>query len=244
MDNALYIALTRQQTLRRSMEVVANNVANMSTPGFKAERPLFEPAIERPASHQDGPRKISFVQDWGVLRDFTEGAFNRTGNALDVAISGEGFFAVKSAGETLYTRDGRFSITDQGQLVARDGAAVLDEAGGEITLDPAAGEPIISATGAISQNGAEVARLQVVRFDAPGALSKVGDVRFAANGAAAQAVEAPRLQQGFVEGSNVNGIAEITRSIEIQRAYSSVTRALQQAEELRNTAIDRLGRSS
>lgn len=242
MDNALMVGLSRQLTLRRAMEITANNLANMSTAGFKVERPALEAVQERPARHADGPRPISFVGEWAMVRDFRPGALEVTGRPLDVAIKGDGFFAVQVDGEERYTRDGRFAMDPDGRLTTASGRPVLDEAGGEIVLNPEARPPTIDERGVISQDGAEVARLGVVNFDDLATLEKSGDGLFAAGGAPAQPMDAPRLQQGYAERSNVTPVLEITRMIEIQRAYQSVTRMINTEEDMKRRAVERLGR--
>ena len=123
MDNAILIGLTRQLTLRRALDVTANNIANMSTTGFKLERPLLsEHDAARPARADDGKRDVTFVRDWGFMRDFSPGALEHTARPFDVALAGEGFFSVETAeGETRYTRDGRFALNAEGQLVTAAG---------------------------------------------------------------------------------------------------------------------------
>lgn len=243
MENALHIGLSRQMVLRQAMDVTANNLANLSTAGFKLETLHYETHSERPASHRDGPRGISFVRADAVLRDFSQGPIEATGRPLDLAIEGEGFFAVRAQGADRYTRDGRFSLDPEGRLVTASGASVLDEAGGEIAIDVARGAPRIAADGSIFQGEAEVGRIGVVRFADRGGLEKLGDGLYRAAGPAEPA-EAATLRQGAVEGSNVKPIVEITKMIETARAYESVTRMLQNEEDLRKRAIERLGRAS
>lgn len=241
MDNSLMVGLSRQMTLRRSMEITANNIANMNTPGFKAEALMLEEVQPRRAEMMDGD--ISYVRDWSVARDFRDGAMTRTGRALDVAIQGEGFFALQTDNGVQYTRDGRFVTDASGRLTAQDGAAVLDDAGNEIMLDPYGPAPTITPTGAIMVNGAEIGRIGVSRFENLSALEKAGNSRYAAGeGAAAEPVGIPSLKQGFVEGSNVNSISELTSMMEINRSYQSVSKMIQDTEDLHRKAIGRLGR--
>lgn len=243
MDNALMVGLARQLTLRRAMDVTANNIANMSTAGFRAERPLYAPQSERPATHEDGPRPIQFVQDWSVLRDFTPGAVERTGRPLDVAIETDGFFIVDANGEDRFTRDGRFALDADGRLVTAQGYGVLDDAGGEIFLDLEGPEPVITQNGAVLVEGDEIARIQVVDFEDLSSLEKTGEGLFRTD-ALPEPINEPSLRQGFVESSNVAPILEITRMIEVQRAYESVTRMIKTEEDLKSKAIERLGRTS
>ncbi|MCW5724097.1 MAG: flagellar basal-body rod protein FlgF [Maricaulaceae bacterium] len=244
MDNALMIGLSRQMTLRRAMDVVANNIANASTAGFKAETLLLEGAAAPRAAAEDGPSRLMYVADWGMGRDFGQGALEHTGRAFDLALEGEGFFALQTAdGDTRYTRDGRFRLDSEGRLAAPDGALVLGEGGAPLLME-AGGEPVrISGDGILTQGEAEIGRVAVFRFDAPGALEKTGESRYRApEGAEALAVAEPQVLQGFVERSNVQPILELTRMMEVMRAYESVSRFINQTEELNRKAIERLGR--
>jgi flagellar basal-body rod protein FlgF len=240
MENALLISLSRQMTLRRALDVTANNLANMSTAGFKLERPMLSAhEAERPARAADGGA-IHFVRDWGYARDFTQGQLAPTERPLDVALDGEGFFTVRAGdGETRYTRDGRFTIDAVGQLATAAGHSVLDENGQPITMPADGAPPVIDETGAILAGGGAVARLGVVRFDEQAALEKAGDGTYRSDEAAQPADDA-QVRQGYVEDSNVNPIEEITRLIEVTRAYESVTRMLSSDEDLKRRAIDKL----
>lgn len=242
MDNTMLIGLSRQLTLRREMDITANNIANINTDGFKAERVLLE-SLETPrARHQDGPPRTQFVGEWGMARDFTQGALTATGRPLDLALDGPGFFVVETPAGERFTRDGRFTLNAEGELTAADGARVLDEGGAPVVLDPAAGPVQFSADGALIQNGQPGARLALVVFEGPGLLSKIGDNRFAAPEDAVRLDERPVVRQGFRESSNVRAILEMTRMMEVSRAYQSVTRMIADADELSRKAIERLGR--
>lgn len=243
MDNMMMIGLSQQQVLRRAMDITANNIANVSTAGFKAERLLVEADPFTRARADDGPARLNYVAEWGMGRDFTQGALEQTGRPLDLAITGEGFFVLDTPQGERFTRDGRFSMDAAGTLVAPDGARVLDEGGAPVTIDPEAGPVAISSTGEVTQNGLPAGRIAVMRFDDPGMLSKTGDNRYTApDDAARELVIGEAVRQGFIESSNVRPIMEITSMMEVSRAYTSVTRMLQQADELSRKAIERLGR--
>lgn len=224
------------------MDVAANNMANMSTAGFKSESVLFEPVIRRPASIAERPRTVEFVRDYTIARDFRPGALQRTDNPLDFALAGEGYFTVQTPQGSAYTRDGRFQMDTQGRIVTGDGRPVLDTAGQPITLDLTQGEPLVAKNGSISQNGVTVAQLGIARFDRPGALDKVGDNLWRPTGEAAQVAADPQIVQGMIEGSNVVAVTELTRIMEISRAFESATRLQKQTEDLRGRAIERLAR--
>ena len=242
MDNTLLITLSAQNALRRQMDVAANNMANVSTAGFKSEAVLFEPVIRRPASIKERPTTIEFVRDYTIARDFRPGGLQRTDNALDFAVAGEGYFTVQTGQGVAYTRDGRFQINPEGTIVTGDGRPVLDNLGQPITLDVTAGSPTVSKNGTITQNGVALGQFGIARFARPGALDKIGDNLWRPNAEVAQIAPDPQIVQGMIEGSNVVAVTELTRIMEISRAFESVTRLQKQAEDLRGRAIDRLSR--
>jgi flagellar basal-body rod protein FlgF len=249
MDNAIMIGLSRQMTLRRSMDVVANNIANANTAGFKVESVLLENAPAPTAEHADGPSEIQFVNTWGLGRDFRQGNIEFTGRAFDVAIEGEGFFAVNSNGTEQYTRDGRFRADNQGQLVASDGTPVLDAGTrGPILLDPNATDTRIIDGGVVMQDGQEVGRIGVFEIANLGGLSKEGNGRYIRSGAEPGEDEPAAMfdavvRQGYVESSNVQSIREMTTMMSVMRSYQSVSKFIQQAEDLSQRTIERLGKA-
>jgi flagellar basal-body rod protein FlgF len=243
MENALMIGLSRQLTLRRAMDVTANNIANANTPGFKVESLLLQPQAAQRAHAEDGPNRLLYVENWGVGRDFGQGQMEYTGRPLDLAFEGEGFFAVETAsGDLRYTRDGRFRLDQEGRLAATDGALVLDDVGSPINLDPGAGDISVQG-GVMLQGGREVARLGAYVFDDLGALQKTGDGRYQApDDIDANIADEMNIHQGYIETSNVQQVMELTRMMETMRAYQSVSRFIQQGEELNRKAIERLGK--
>jgi flagellar basal-body rod protein FlgF len=244
MDNTLYVSLTQQMALRRQMDVAANNIANMSTAGFKAESLLTEPERARPARAEERPRDISFVRDWTVLRDFSQGPLQNTGDPFDLAIQGDGFFTVEGPDGPLYTRDGQFTLSPTGEMITREGRRVLSDGGAPIQIAPGGAPPAVGEDGAIRQGANVVGRLGVVAFARPGALEKIGENLWAPRDEPPGPLVDGRVRQGMVEGSNVVAVRELTRIMDISRAYDSATRLQRQAEELRGRAIERLGRVS
>jgi len=249
MDNALMIGLSRQMTLRRSMDIVANNIANANTAGFKVESLLLEAQPAQTAETTDGPSEIQFVNTWGMGRDFRQGELEFTGRTFDLAIEGEGFFAVETANGEQYTRDGRFHRDDIGQLVASDGAPVLDaNTRAPIFLNPNAGEVRIVDGGAILEDGVEVGRIGVFEIANRGEMSKNGNGRYTLPAGAAPedqplAVFDPGIHQGYVESSNVQTVVELTDMMTIMRSYQSVSKFLEETQDLNRRAIERLGKA-
>lgn len=244
MDNATLIGLNAQQSLRRRMDLVANNLANMNTTAFKAEVALNELAVERPSEAIDEPNDIRFTRIDAVQRDMRTGSLKLTGNPLDLALEeANAFFTVQAGGDTFYTRDGSFAMDDLSRLVTREGQVVLDNAGNEIVFDPEGGPAQISENGVIRQGQLDIGQLGIVSFDVPAALEKVGDNLWTPGDQQAAEQLTPKVRQGMLENSNVNAIIEMTRMIEISRAYTSASRLVKDTDELRKNAISTLGKS-
>ncbi|WP_203291981.1 flagellar hook-basal body complex protein [Maricaulis parjimensis] len=250
MDNAIMIGLTRQMTLRRGMDVIANNIANAETAGFKAESLLLENQPARTAESTDGPSDLQYVNTWGMGRDFSQGAMEYTGRTLDLAIEGDGFFAVEANGTEQYTRDGRFHTNELGELTTSDGAIVLDaDTRGPILLDPNAATTTIVDGGAVIQDGVQVGRIGVFEIANRSEMTKEGNGRYTIPASdnpddLPQAMFDPDVRQGYVESSNVQSIIELTDMMSIMRSYQSVSKFLKDAEDLNQRAIERLGRVS
>jgi flagellar basal-body rod protein FlgF len=246
VENAAYIGLSRQMTLRREIDIVANNVANADTTGFKVEQLMLGAEIGQRARNDAIRPGASFVLDNGVGRDFGQGAMKQTGRTLDFAIEGDGaFFAVQDgANGQAYTRDGAFTMDPEGRLTTKQGQAVLG-GGAEIVLDPELGQPTVGADGTITQDGEITGRLSVVRFDTLAVLEKGGDGLYR-NGSNVQPAEAndAKILQGSLEASNVNPLIEITNLVEISRAYESVTRMIENTNDLSRRAVERLGKAA
>lgn len=247
MDNANYVALSRQITLQHAMDITANNLANMNTNGFKFEQLLVNPEYGAPAYDDPIRTPANFAYDNGVGRNFSQGSFQQTGAPLDVAIDGDGaFFSVTTAQGTAYTRNGAFTVNGEGVLMDQDGHTV-DGDGGQITLDPKKGQPAISADGIITQDyqgqTERVGKLAIVRISNMSDLSKNGDGTYSltSNATAVPATDA-RVRQGFLESSNVNPLVEVTRLVSISRAYTQLAAIIEQNNQLNRTAVERLGR--
>jgi flagellar basal-body rod protein FlgF len=251
MENALLIGLSRQMTLERQMDVVANNVANVNTNGFKADKSLFQEFLKSGA-HEDNfvgrDRAVSYVQDSGTFKDFTPGATEQTKNPLDVAVDGGGFLVVQTPAGERYTRDGGLQINNQGQLVTAAGNPVLGNSG-PIVFQPTDHDVSIAADGNITvQEGINRidsvrGKLRVVSFAQAQSLLKEGNNLYAAGagaGAAAQPDTASRVKQGFIEKSNVNSVSEMSHMIEVTRTYTQIANLLQQQSDLHKSAIEKL----
>lgn len=250
MENPYLVGLSRQVALERQMATIANNVANMNTTGFKADKPIFEEFLMPVARTNDfsgRDRLISFVQDRATWHDFGQGPLEQTGNPLDVALEGDAFLVVQTPGGERYTRNGALQINSQGQLVTNDGHLVVGE-NGPITFQPQDQAIMIARDGSVTvregenvQIEAARGRIRIVSFEAPTMLQKQGSSLFVApEGVAPQGAPFAGLRQGVIEKSNVNAVVEMGRMIEVMRTYQSVSTMLQQQGELRRTAIERL----
>lgn len=242
MENALYVGLSQQMVLERQMDMVANNIANMNTNAYRAQRPVFQEFVLEAGRN----KPVSFVLDFGIARDTRAGVMTPTGNPYDMAVNGEGFLSVQTPEGVRYTRNGHFTLDPDGRIVTREGYALLDDGGAEITVnDTTLGTPVISEDGTIAQGDTQIGKVGLVTFDNQQDLRAVGDSLFDAGTAAAQpAPPATRLVQGMVEGSNVQPVVEMTRMIELQRRYQTMQNLLTSDNELQRTAIQRLGKLS
>jgi flagellar basal-body rod protein FlgF len=243
MDNALYVGLSRQMVLRRELDITANNIANADTTGFKVESLMEKTEPSEPAFTLQGPRPVKFVGEDGVARDFGQGALRRTDAPLDAAIQGQGFFQVSSPGGMRFTRDGRFRLDDTGRLVTTAGLPVMDDGGGEIVLDPQQGQVTMAEDGTISQGTTRIAKLGVYNFQTLGTLEKTGDNLYqnTSNQQPQLATDA-KVRQGMLEGSNVNPILEISRMIEVSRAYEQMAQIMDSTAALSKNAVQTLGK--
>jgi flagellar basal-body rod protein FlgF len=246
----LLVGLSRQVTLRRELDVVANNIANINTTGFKANGAVFEEFIGKIARQGNLSRRdaqVSFVRDRSTWTDMTQGNLERTGNPLDVAIKGNGFLTVQTPNGERFTRNGAFQVNSAGQLVTSEGYQVMGE-NGPITMQPNDRDIRISADGTISvREGdnvnveAQRGRLRMTSFDNPGLLRKEGSSIFSApNGVNAVPDTVSEFVQGTIEKSNVNSVMEMTRMIEVTRTYTQVASMLQQQSDLQRTAVEKL----
>jgi flagellar basal-body rod protein FlgF len=249
MQNALLIGLSRQTVLERQMNIIANNIANVNTNGYKADESLFEEHLNSGA-HEDNfigsDRRVSYVQDRGTFKDLSQGPSQRTNNPLDVAIDGNSFLVVQSQAGERYTRDGNLHLNSQGQLVTAAGDAVLGTSG-PIVFQPTDHDINISPDGTVtviegtSPTDSIRGKLRLASFTDAQKLAKQGYNLYAAGDAGApQADTKSTVQQGYLEKSNVNAVSEMGRMVEVMRTYQQVANMLQQQSDLHKSAIEKL----
>lgn len=242
MENALLVGLSRQMALARELDVIANNMANVGTNGFKARTARFNEFVMPVASAESfkpADRPLSYVIDKGTPIDFSQGAVEMTGNPLDVALRGDNHLVVQTANGERYTRAGSLTINTQGQLVTQTGHPVMGE-GGPITFGANEFDLRIAADGTVSSDQGVRGRLRQVRFANPAALVSDGNNLFSSTAAPQPAGPQARLEPGAVERSNVKAVVEMTRLMEVQRAYQSMAQMMTKSDELRSKAITRL----
>lgn len=214
MDNAGYTTITRQSGLMREMRVVANNIANTATSGFRQEGVVFSEYVKS----VDNASGLSMGQADAHHTSFEQGALTQTGGQFDFAVEGDGFFLVQTPlGERL-TRAGTFTPNAAGDLVTPDGYQVLDPGGAPVFIPPGAADISVSADGTISSEGNPVGQMGLVQPLDPQQMVREDGVMFRADGGY-EVAENGRILQRFVENSNVNPILQLSRMIEVQRAY-------------------------
>lgn len=238
MDNAGYITLTRMSGLRREMQVIANNIANTSTAGFRREGVVFseyvvgmdrmEPSLSMALGNT---RQTSQIQ----------GGFSQTNGSFDMAIEGEGFFQLETPQGPRLTRAGVFTPNQAGELVNMDGHRLLDQGGAPIFVPPDARSVAMARDGTLSADGEPFAQVGLVRPVDPITMTRAAGTLFVVDGEV-EPVEAPQILQGFVEESNVNPIIELARMIEVQRAYERGQKLLESEDERIKSVIQTLGR--
>jgi flagellar basal-body rod protein FlgF/flagellar basal-body rod protein FlgG len=226
MDSGYYAAAAGLAAQTQALELVAHNLANLSTTGYRGQQTTFRSLLAGSGAVSANPLNIA-VNNFGVLSgsrlDLSPGSLAPTGNPLDVGVAGSGFFAVQSGQGVLYTRDGSFHLTPTGQLVTGQGDAVLGEQG-PVTLPN--GNVSISADGTISVDGVVVDKLRLAEFPPGTNLMAVGNASYSAPAGSAVAAADSSVRQGMLEGSNVSPTEGVVELIMVQRNTEMLSRAL------------------
>lgn len=237
MENAGYATLTRQSGLMAQMRMVANNIANTATTGYRAEGVVF---AEHVRATGDGQPSLSMATASVRVTDATQGTLSQTGGAYDLAIEGEGYFLVGTPAGDRLTRAGAFTPNEMGDLVTPEGYPLLDAGGAPVFVPQGAGPVGIAADGTISAGGQPVGQIGLFVPEDPQGLIREDGVRFRAE-AGVIPVEG-WMVQGFLEESNVDPVAQIARMIEVQRAYELGQGFLDKEDERIRGAIETMGR--
>ena len=237
MENTLFIALSKQLAIRREMDVIANNLANTSSPGFKNEQMMFVEYLKK-----TGPNgNVSLVQDIALARDLSEGIFKRTNNALDMAIHGKGWFVVETPQGERYTRNGHFRLNQEGELVTTTGHKLLTTEGDPIVFTPGDNDIVIKGDGKVTASGEDRGTLRIVTFENERRLDKVAGNLFSSDETPDEKSEA-EIVQGVIEESNVKPVVEITRMIRALRSYQGAQNMIDREHDRQRQAIDKLTR--
>jgi flagellar basal-body rod protein FlgF len=239
------VLLSDQIALQRSVDVIANNIANSSTTGFKRQGIQFETYVSRPS-----PKHITnFVFDRATFRDTTPGTTTSTGNPLDLAIQGDGYFQIQTAQGIQYTRDGAFRTDSEGQIVTSNGLPVLSDGAQPITLPEDASDITVSGDGTVtaqtgtSTSRAQLGKISIVKFDNDEALLPTSQSLLTTTQTATP-IAGNAIVQGAIEDSNVSPVLEITNLIRIQRAYEQAANLIGQEDSRLRTAIDKLSQTT
>jgi len=230
--NEVAVAGARKLT---QLDFIANNLANASTSGFKSEH-LYYAMTGRDA--QEGARSDLGATSTGI--DFAQGTLLATGNRLDAGIEGDGFFTVEENGGTTYTRNGSFVLNKNKELVTKDGAKVLGDAG-PLIIDGA--EVNIDADGTIMVDGTMAGKLKIVSFGRPDQLTRGAGGRFIDDGnAELKKNETCRVSGGYLEASNVNAVKEMVEMIDVNRSFEAYQKIIQTMSEMDKISTNRLGK--
>lgn len=248
MENIGLVGLSRQVALQRELDVIANNLANLNTTGFKQDDVVFQeylmPVARDDTFQRGADRRMSFVWDRATTTNLGQGGITQTGNSLDVAINGRGYFVVQTPEGERFTRNGSFELNAQNQLVTKQGQLVMGE-GGPIAFEANDVGITIGRDGTVSSSGGVRGRLRIVDGNQPRAFEKAGDNLFhLMPGAQTQAVASTDVRQGALESSNVTPVLALSRMIEVTRAYQSLASSMERHDQMRREAIRSLGNAT
>lgn len=241
MQSGLYVTVSAQMALEKRLTTIAANLANQSTPGYRAEEVDFKTLLSRA-----GDRPVAFVSQGDTFLSRRAGVPTKTDAPLDVAVQGDAWLALQTPAGTVYTRDGRMRMQQDGSLLSIDGYPVLDVGNAPILLDADAGPPTIARDGMMSQNGTQIGAIGLFSLDDDATLKRYNNSGVLSDKPATPVIDFTRngIAQGYVEGANVNPVQEIAKLITITRAFDSVSSALTGSEASLKDAIKTLGSSS
>ncbi len=242
MDNTKYVALSRQMALWKQMDVVSNNMANMNTSGYKQDEAVFASYLHKADENIKvkglAAKPLYFTQDYGTYKNFNEGMLAETGNTLDVAIKGDAFFAIQTAGGEKYTRKGNFALDADGMLVTSEGDPVLSEANEPFFIAPGEREISIMENGEVYTENGLIGKMKIVSFADNQKLLKVANTMFENVDGNNMVIGEDNIKvlQGKLEKSNVNSIEEMTKLVSLQRSYEYVQQMIdEEHDRLSNT---------
>lgn len=218
--------------------MVANNMANANTPAYKGEQMMFrEYLVDTRSNDRAVGDKLTFVQDYGVLRDTTEGPLTKTDNPFDVAIHGDGWFQIETEAGMRYSRNGHFRLDEGGMLVNSSGFAVMDSSDNPIILAPNEAHVAIAPDGTVSSENGVLTKMKVVRFADEQEMRKAGDSLYEST-QDPETVARPSIMQGMMEESNVQPVMEVTRMTQLMHQYQSMQKMIDQEHERSMKAME------
>ncbi|PWV99817.1 flagellar basal-body rod protein FlgF [Hoeflea marina] len=238
MQGAINVVLSSQLALERRLTTIADNVANANTTGFRATEIKFDEVLANA-----GDTRVSFVDEGTDFLSNENGGLRNTGSEFDFAVRGDAWFQIESPTGPVLTRDGRFTMTQTGELVNIDGYPVLDPGGAPIQLDPAAGAPFAGQDGNLTQNGTPIGAIGLFTADLTQGYARQGSLGVIPTVPAEPAVDRAGVGvvQGYLEESNVNPVAEMSRLIMVSRAFENASASMRSTEDTLREAIKTLG---
>lgn len=238
MQSGLYVGLSGQLALERRMDTIAHNVANVSTPGFRAEEIKFESVLSTTATEL-----VEFSSPGQAYLSRASGGIVRTGNPLDVAVQGDAWLSIDVNGAQVYTRDGRMRMTENGDLQTLTGYPVLDSGGAPISLNPRGAVPQIAHDGTVTQDGRIFATIGLFRIDETAKLARAENSGVIPDKTPEPALDFTNVGMvpGFIEQSNVNPVMEMSRLIAVHRAFDALTNSMNTIDSTMQEAIKTLG---
>ena len=236
MENTTYVTIGHMTALRRRMDLISNNMANMNTSGYKAEKPLFTSYL---VDDQKIGERVAHVQDFGIVRNLDAGPLTPTGNPLDLGLASEGYFTVETDRGVRYTRNGNFAINPDGDVVTKEGFKLLDDGGLPLNIPEGATDIVISDNGSVAIDGVQLAQITPVTFDNERELERLPDSLYTTE-QEPNPVERPSIKQGMIEGSNVVSMLELTDMIEVHRAYETSKNFVEREDERVRQALRKL----
>jgi flagellar basal-body rod protein FlgF len=237
MDIASNVATSRLVAQQRAMDVIADNIANANTPGFRAERVQFSDWLSRQSTAPE--RTVAYTQDRATWREQQSGTLTHTGNPLDLALTNDGYFTVNTPRGPRLTRDGRFSLLPSGTVADSAGDALLDSNGQPVQLSQTDTIITVAGDGTISSENGQLAKVGVVKPNDPMQLAAEGNTLFR-SGSATAPVATPNVVQGAVEDSNVQPVREVTRMMDGERQFQFMIQFIQAESDRQQSVIDKL----
>ena len=244
MDTKILVSLSHQVAMRRQMDIIANNIANMNTTAYKRESIMFNEYLTEVKGSLPGDfKKVSFVQEQGISRQMTNGELLTTSNPFDIALEGPGMFKVAlQNGDTAYTRNGHFAISQNNTLITAQGNEILDDGDAPIEIPVNAEGFKVADDGTVSATGVgEIGKIAVFEFQNYGAMRKIGDNLYMTEEEGTQA-EGYIISQGMLETSNVSPVLEISNMIQLSRAYAQTASVMEEVQRTQSQAINKITR--